>query len=175
MMASALGSTIEGSYAEVVETKPTTADMPFMTVLDEYGYYAVKGSAVMPAQARSIGFSMIFAGQDLPAFQKGGKEEAASIGANTNRINAYKTKIQQIKYYTVTLPAKVNQFTNMSFDDFNANSYNSLKSELENLPNLDKSLKNRNSIISARNNCLNRIKKYNSEYLDYLDAMNVSN
>ena len=98
-----------------------------------------------------------------------------SIGANINRINAYKIKIQQIKYYTVTLPAKVNQFTSMSFDDFNANSYNSLKSELENLPNLDKSLKNRNSIISARNNCLNRIKIYNSEYLDYLDAMTVSN
>jgi hypothetical protein len=99
----------------------------------------------------------------------------ASIGANINRINAYKIKIQQIKYYTVTLPAKVNQFTSMSFDDFNANSYNLLKSDLENLPNLDKSLKNRNSIISARNNCLNRIKSYNSEYLDYLDAMNVSN
>ena len=84
MMASALGSTIEGSYAEVVDTKPTTADMPFMTVLDEYGYYAVKGSAVMPAQARSIGFSMIFAGQDLPAFEKASKEEAASIVANCN-------------------------------------------------------------------------------------------
>jgi intracellular multiplication protein IcmO len=84
MMASALGSTIEGSYAEVVDTKPTTADMPFMTILDEYGYYAVKGSAVMPAQARSIGFSMIFAGQDLPAFEKASKEEAASIVANCN-------------------------------------------------------------------------------------------
>ena len=84
MMASALGSTIEGSYAEVVETKPTTSDMPFMTVLDEYGYYAVKGSAVMPAQARSLGFSMIFAGQDLPAFEKASKEEAASIVANCN-------------------------------------------------------------------------------------------
>ena len=84
MMAAALGSTIEGSYADVVETKPTTADMPFMTVLDEYGYYAVKGSAVMPAQARSLGFSMIFAGQDLPAFEKASKEEAASIVANCN-------------------------------------------------------------------------------------------
>jgi intracellular multiplication protein IcmO len=84
MMASALGSTIEGTYAEVVETKPTNAEMPFMTVLDEYGYYAVKGSAVMPAQARSIGFSMIFAGQDLPAFEKASKEEAASIVANCN-------------------------------------------------------------------------------------------
>ena len=99
----------------------------------------------------------------------------SSIGANSNRINLYKKKVQQIKYYTVILPNKVNQFTSMSFDDFNVNSYNSLKSELENLPNLDNSLKNRTSIISARNNCLNRIKNYNSEYLDYLDAMNVSN
>lgn len=38
----------------------------------------------MPAQARSLGFSVVFAGQDYPAFQKASKEEAASIGANTN-------------------------------------------------------------------------------------------
>ncbi len=84
MMAQALGATVEGTYAEVVETKPTNSPMPFMTILDEYGYYAVKGSAVMPAQARSLGFSMIFAGQDLPAFEKASKEEAASIVANCN-------------------------------------------------------------------------------------------
>ena len=84
MMAAALGSTIEGTYADVVETKPTNSEMPFMTILDEYGYYAVKGSAVMPAQGRSLGFSMIFAGQDLPAFEKASKEEAASIIANCN-------------------------------------------------------------------------------------------
>lgn len=84
MMAQALGATVEGTYAEVVETKPTNSPTPFMTILDEYGYYAVKGSAVMPAQARSLGFSMIFAGQDLPAFEKASKEEAASIIANCN-------------------------------------------------------------------------------------------
>lgn len=84
MMAQALGASLEGTYAEVVETKPTNSPVPFMTILDEYGYYAVKGSAVMPAQARSLGFSMIFAGQDLPAFEKASKEEAASIVANCN-------------------------------------------------------------------------------------------
>ena len=84
MMAQALGATVEGTYEEVVETKPTNSPVPFMTILDEYGYYAVKGSAVMPAQARSLGFSMIFAGQDLPAFEKASKEEAASIVANCN-------------------------------------------------------------------------------------------
>ena len=84
MMATGLGDSVEGSYQDVILTKPTNATTPFLCVLDEYGYYAVKGFAVVPAQARSLGFSCIFAGQDLPAFQKASKEEAASIGANTN-------------------------------------------------------------------------------------------
>ncbi|OGT42901.1 MAG: phosphoesterase [Gammaproteobacteria bacterium RIFCSPHIGHO2_12_FULL_37_34] len=84
MMAAGLGESVEGSYREVISRKPTNAPTPYMCILDEYGYYAVKGFAVVPAQARSLGFSVIFAGQDLPAFQKASKEEAASIGANTN-------------------------------------------------------------------------------------------
>jgi intracellular multiplication protein IcmO len=84
MMAAGLGDTVEGTYREVITRKPTNSTTPYMCILDEYGYYAVKGFAVVPAQARSLGFSVIFAGQDLPAFQKASKEEAASIGANTN-------------------------------------------------------------------------------------------
>jgi len=84
MLASGLGSRVEGDYKDVIETKPTNAKVPYLCVLDEYGYYAVKGFAVVPAQARSLGFSVVFAGQDLPAFQKSSKEEAASICANTN-------------------------------------------------------------------------------------------
>ena len=84
MMAAGLGEEVEGDYRDVIERKPTTAPTPYMCILDEYGYYAVQGFAVVPAQARSLGFSVIFAGQDLPAFQKASKEEAASIGANTN-------------------------------------------------------------------------------------------
>ncbi|TAK77215.1 MAG: phosphoesterase [Gammaproteobacteria bacterium] len=84
MMAAGLGESVEGTYREVITRKPTYALTPYMCILDEYGYYAVKGFAVVPAQARSLGFSVIFAGQDLPAFQKASKEEALSIGANTN-------------------------------------------------------------------------------------------
>lgn len=84
MMAAGLGDAVEGTYREVITRKPTNSPTPYMCILDEYGYYAVKGFAVVPAQARSLGFSVIFAGQDLPAFQKASKEEAASIGANTN-------------------------------------------------------------------------------------------
>lgn len=84
MMAAGLGEEVEGSYRELIKRKPTNSPTPYLCILDEYGYYAVKGFAVVPAQARSLGFSVIFAGQDLPAFQKASKEEAASIGANTN-------------------------------------------------------------------------------------------
>ncbi|HXH55180.1 MAG TPA: TraM recognition domain-containing protein, partial [Gammaproteobacteria bacterium] len=84
MMAAGLGDEVEGDYRDVVLRKPTTASSPFLTIMDEYGYYAVEGFAVVPAQARSLGFAAIFAGQDLPAFQKASKEEAASIGANCN-------------------------------------------------------------------------------------------
>ncbi len=84
MMAAGLGDEVEGEYRDVILRKPTTSPTPYVCIMDEYGYYAVKGFAVVPAQARSLGFSAIFAGQDLPAFQKASKEEAASIGANTN-------------------------------------------------------------------------------------------
>jgi intracellular multiplication protein IcmO len=84
MMASGLGEEVEGKYSDVVGRKPTNARTPYLCVLDEYGYYAVQGFAIVPAQARSLGFSVIFAGQDLPALQRASKEEAATIGANTN-------------------------------------------------------------------------------------------
>lgn len=82
MMSMALGSKVEGAKRDVVDAKPTNSPSPYATVFDEYGYYAVEGAAVMPAQARSLGFAMIFAGQDYQAFKKGSAEEAASIVAN---------------------------------------------------------------------------------------------
>ncbi|MGE4313590.1 MAG: TraM recognition domain-containing protein [Pseudobdellovibrionaceae bacterium] len=84
MMGSTLGSSVEGDVASVIENKPTQSATPFMTVFDEVGYYAAQGMAVMAAQARSLGFSLIFSGQDLPALEKRVKEEARSITANCN-------------------------------------------------------------------------------------------
>jgi len=85
MMATGLGDILEGSYEKVIETKPTTSPAPYMVILDEYGYYVVKGASVMPAQARSLGFCMVFAGQDYPAFKKNNNaEEAVSTIGNCN-------------------------------------------------------------------------------------------
>jgi intracellular multiplication protein IcmO len=84
MMAGGLGDEVEGDYRDLILRKSTNAQTPFVSIMDEYGYYAVEGFAVVPAQARSLGFSAIFSGQDLPAFQKASKEEAASVCANCN-------------------------------------------------------------------------------------------
>ena len=84
MMGGTLGSSIEGSWDEVVKRRPTSAPAPFMCILDEVGYYTVDGLALIAAQARSLGFSMVYASQDIPAMEKRNKEEAKSIFGNTN-------------------------------------------------------------------------------------------
>lgn len=84
MMGQTLGSTVEGDSATVIENKPTTSSTPFIAIFDEVGYYAAQGMAVMAAQARSLGFSLVFAAQDMPALEKRVKEEARSITANCN-------------------------------------------------------------------------------------------
>lgn len=84
MMGSTLGATVEGESSTVIENKPTQSATPFITIFDEVGYYASQGMGVMAAQARSLGFSLLFSAQDLPAMEKRVKEEARSIAANCN-------------------------------------------------------------------------------------------
>ena len=84
MMAGCLGNRVEGLVREIIDSRPTHAAVPFYTILDEYGYYAVVGFAVAPAQARSLGFSVIFAAQDFSSLKKSSAEEADATWENTN-------------------------------------------------------------------------------------------
>jgi intracellular multiplication protein IcmO len=84
MMGSTLGATLEGEASSVIENKPTHSSTPFMVIFDEVGYYTAQGMAVMAAQARSLGFCLVFSAQDLQAMEKRVKEEARSITANCN-------------------------------------------------------------------------------------------
>lgn len=84
MMAGCLGNRVEGVVREIIDSRPTNATFPFYTILDEYGYYAVVGFAVAPAQARSLGFSVIFAAQDFSSLKKSSAEEADATWENTN-------------------------------------------------------------------------------------------
>lgn len=84
MMAGCLGNRVEGVVREIIDSRPTNSEYPFYTILDEYGYYAVIGFAVAPAQARSIGFSITFAAQDFSSLKKSSAEEADATWENTN-------------------------------------------------------------------------------------------
>ncbi len=81
MMAESLGAELEGKTENIIDSKPTNG-RTYQCIFDEFGYYAVEGTSVMPAQARGIGFSLIFCGQDYQAFKKGSEIEAASIRSN---------------------------------------------------------------------------------------------
>ncbi len=84
MMGATLGATVEGEWEDAIGSKATRAPSPYMVVFDEVGYYTAPGMAVMAAQARSLGFCLVFAAQDLPAMEKRVKQEAQSIVGNCN-------------------------------------------------------------------------------------------
>jgi intracellular multiplication protein IcmO len=79
MMGRNLGADIEGDRSMVLESKATEANYPFLVALDELGYYFSDGIAVMFAQARSLGMSMIAAAQDIEKLTEGSR--AAEAGA----------------------------------------------------------------------------------------------
>jgi len=91
MMGNASGSQLHGSKREIIEAKQTRAPSPFIVVLDEAGYYMVKGIDVMMAQARSLGFMIIVAGQDMAAMQSLNAQVAETAAANASIFAAGKT------------------------------------------------------------------------------------
>ncbi len=84
MMGATLGNTVEGAWESAIGSKQTRSSSSFMTIFDEVGYYTAQGMAVMAAQARSLGFSLVFAAQDIPSMEKRVKQEAQSILGNCN-------------------------------------------------------------------------------------------
>ena len=84
MMAGCLGNRVEGMVREIIDSRPTNASAPYYCVFDEYGNYSVIGFAVAPAQARALGFSVIFAAQDFSSLKRSSPEEADATWENTN-------------------------------------------------------------------------------------------
>lgn len=82
MMASSLGSEIEGSIRLNIDSRPTTANNCYRIILDEVGYMMTTGMSIIPAQARSLNIAMVFAAQDFTDIERGSKEEAQAIWSN---------------------------------------------------------------------------------------------
>ena len=83
MMGKNLGAHVEGTRRELLESKATNAPYPYIVALDELAYYFSDGIAVMCAQARSLGFSMLALCQDLEKLTEGARaSEAGAMMAN---------------------------------------------------------------------------------------------
>jgi len=85
-ISSGLGSKLEGSKAEVVDTLTAGAKIPSKIILDEYGYISTEGFAIVAAQARSLlgGFSVLWASQTWAGIKRGSEREADEIWGNSN-------------------------------------------------------------------------------------------
>lgn len=84
VLATLLDTPLEGKRREIIDGRPSNAEVPYSITCDEYGYYVVPGFAVAPAQARSYGVSITFGAQDYPSLTKGNKEEGEATWENTN-------------------------------------------------------------------------------------------
>jgi hypothetical protein len=91
LMGNTSGYMLQGSKQEIIDAKQTRAPSPYIVVLDEAGYYMVDGIDVMMAQARSLGFMIIVAGQDMAAMQKKSPQIAETAAANASILAVGKT------------------------------------------------------------------------------------
>ena len=78
-----LGDKIEGSAEDVLESLPTDAPAPFLTIVDEYAAIPTEGFAEILTQGRGLGVSAIVASQDYDGITKADEKGAGQIVANT--------------------------------------------------------------------------------------------
>lgn len=83
VLGSMLNTAAEGRRREIIDGNPSSSKIPFLSVLDEVGYYMAPGLAVVPAQARSLGVALCFGTQSIPDLMKADENEGKSILDNT--------------------------------------------------------------------------------------------
>ncbi|MBE8745347.1 type IV secretory system conjugative DNA transfer family protein [Aeromonas veronii] len=84
MMGTQLGGRIQGSKLELLDKRATNAPSPYLMIFDEFGYFMPEDTALMWAQARSLGFCLVAAGQDIQAFYRTSREETLAIFGSSN-------------------------------------------------------------------------------------------
>lgn len=119
MMAKSLGGKLAGETKYITAGRPTASPVPFFSNNDEVGYYLVSGTAVQAAQARSIGFSLLYGAQDSSAMRRLSDEvskEVDSIIGNTNykligRVLDNNTVKELKEYFGEHFVARVDRLT----------------------------------------------------------------
>ena len=83
---------------------------------------------------------------------------------NDTRIDFYKSQIPKYDYFTKVFPGKVTAFTSGNPANFSSGKYNSLKSEAENMPGLDKQYKSKGKFTSIKNTAVAQLNTYKTKF-----------
>ena len=67
-LAGALGTSLEGSYEDLVTNRPSASPTPYPIIIDEGGYIATRGLDVMMAQGRELNISLLLSFQEVGSF-----------------------------------------------------------------------------------------------------------
>jgi intracellular multiplication protein IcmO len=78
-----LGSSIEGTVEDVLDSLPTDSPKPFLSITDEYAAIPTPGYAEVLTQGRGLGVGAIVASQDYAGIKKADEAGAQQIVANT--------------------------------------------------------------------------------------------
>ena len=83
-MTTALAAPIETDSSLAGRKRAPTGEFPFVVVFDELAHYVSDGMSTMTSQARSLGFSMVFATQDVGTLMLANSKETVNILSNTS-------------------------------------------------------------------------------------------
>lgn len=126
MMAENLGSNYEGSKAEILLARPTASAVPSIIITDELAYYFAAGLAVMYAQARSLGYMMVAAVQDIQGMKRGAAgDETASLLANTKFKNCLALEDAEDTYTLIQKAAGEGYYSTLTGYDYNHGDFGS--------------------------------------------------
>lgn len=78
-----LGDQMEGTAEETLGGLSSSYDVPYALTYDEWAFYAIKDIALLPAQARSIRYCIMFFAQDYAGTERAGEMDAEQVFANT--------------------------------------------------------------------------------------------
>lgn len=86
------------------------------------------------------------------------------ITSKNPKIDTYRSQIKWYNYYATTLPSKVNAFIAPGIINYNENKYQRLKQEVQTMPNLNSSYKNRSKFNSIRYNLISKLQIFNAAF-----------
>jgi len=91
-------------------------------------------------------------------------QQLENITSRNSKIDFYRSQISAYLYYSETLPTKVNDFISPGITNYDQSNYDILKEEVNNMPKLSGTYKNRSKFNAIRTNLISELEKFNADW-----------